>query len=119
MNIFQQRTLEALAEFAANFDCIETVYLFGSAARGDTANANDIDIYFEYTADISSNQQVISFQDKLAEWQIAASERLGRRVKPDCTWYGCQTHDIWKKIQGTAITARIGKAAMVGTPELK
>ena len=120
MNLFQQRTLEALAEFAANFACIDTVYLFGSVARGGTANANDIDIYFQYVSDLTQNvRDFDKFQGHLDDWTIEVSERLCRRVRPCCTWYGQRDHEIWQAIQATPVTVRIGKAAMVGTLAVK
>ena len=120
MNIFQQRTLEALAEFAAKFKCIDTVYLFGSVARGGTATANDIDVYFQYVPNLSQDvSDFAKFQGRVDDWTVAASERLCRRVRPCCTWYGHRDHEIWQAIQATPVTVRIGKAAMVPTLAVK
>jgi len=38
MNIFQQRVLQNMAEFADRFECIHALYLFGSDARGEAAS---------------------------------------------------------------------------------
>ena len=119
-NELQDRTLQILSEFAERFTCIKAVHLFGSVARGATDEAGDVDLFFEYADDMNvSDAQIGSFtkfQCELKQWQLLATQTLGKPVEPCCTYYGKRDEAIWQAIKDTPPIASLGKAFIVPTP---
>ena len=123
MNIFQQRVLEAVSELAAKHACIERIYIFGSAARGHTAHANDVDLAVEYGRDLHQSNALTEcygqFHSNVQRWALEQTELFGRPFRFSHVHYqdNREGDPIWQKI---ILAARdpvgsIGKATMAAT----
>jgi predicted nucleotidyltransferase len=82
MNIFQQRSLEMVAELASGFDCIRAIYIFGSVARGETATADDLDLCVEYVDglphSIDLGESYGQFQSTFERWANEKRDFIAR-----------------------------------------
>src|SRR5262249_32069033 len=54
MNSKQKIALDLIARWADRFDCIRTVVIYGSVARGDEKPDSDLDIDLEFVPDLSA-----------------------------------------------------------------
>jgi predicted nucleotidyltransferase len=122
INIFQQRVLQNIAEFADRFECIHALYLFGSVARGDTASANDIDICVHFVEGIENSTFLIKsyeqFQEQFEEWAEQHRCLIDRKVSVHNPFIREPKDKAWDVIQQHLPHAskRIRKAIMVPTP---
>ena len=117
----QSEVLEHVAAFAARFDCLEAIYIFGSVARGDFSAASDIDLAVHYRADMGRSSDLTEsytqFQSQQEEWTHAASERFGMPVKFARLYATDRDDDTWFEILRAAEkpVARLGKAILAAT----
>jgi predicted nucleotidyltransferase len=123
MNVFQERALEIVAKFADRFDCLKSLYLFGSVARGETAEAEDVDVAAEFKPmkDLVHGDDFQAFQSAFEDWQYEASVPLSRPVRFSYAYIDGRDDDCWRAIESAARNpvARVGKALMVATPRVK
>jgi len=122
VNPLQRRVLQLASAFAERFPNVKAVHIFGSIARGATDEANDVDLLFEFSDDFRFTEgtaQVAThsyFQDELDDWREWATQKLGKPVKPQPTWYGQHTVAILEAIKATPAIASCGKAFIMPTP---
>jgi predicted nucleotidyltransferase len=123
VNIFQQRTLEAVAALAERHECIKSIYIFGSVARGQTASANDIDLAVEYVDNLARSdltEDYTQFQSRYQEWALEQSECLARRVRFSHIYCKDKRQGdlVWERIIEAARepVGNLGKAVMAATP---
>lgn len=118
----QQRLLEFVAEFAACFDCIQALYIFGSVARGETSTARDIDICVEWVEafedDAELRESYLQFQSKIEDWATDNADRFGRRLSVHNWLWREPEERVLDWVRGAAKTSpgRIGKAILAATP---
>ena len=53
MNPKQQIALQTIAQWADRFECIQSVVIFGSVARGDEAPSSDLDVDLQFVTPLS------------------------------------------------------------------
>ena len=85
MNVFQERILEHVAALADEHRCIKAIYIFGSVARSETANCNDVDLSVDYfdiaemARDYRKGATYAKFQATFEDWATSrASHSHGR-----------------------------------------
>jgi predicted nucleotidyltransferase len=123
INIFQQRVLDVVAEFAGRFDCIKALYVFGSVARGETSIANDIDICVEYGPQTAAHfsDSFTAFQGAFEDWAVAVTELFGRPVRFHNIYLSDPKDAAWDAVMAAARVpaAAHGKAVLAATPRTK
>lgn len=132
MNAFQERALELVAAFVADYPCVKQIAIFGSVARGDTATADDVDLCVEYldVHQIAQSDELTAsygaFQQALQDWAEATRDLLFRPIRFSHPYIDSKYADkqsgkldeVWVLIQqhATMPTGRLGKAVLAPTP---
>jgi len=124
VNIFQERLLEHVAVFAARFQCLSAIYVYGGVARGETATADDVDLAADFLPEEvmarECGESYGQFQWAFEDWALASRDLFGRTFRFSRAFIG-ETGGEWSAVKAAAENpvAVIGKAVLAATPRHK
>src|SRR6266700_2722522 len=101
----QQGILDAIAAWASNYPCINTIHVFGSVARNEAHHASDLDIAFEYVPELNSDDAMVECYTKVnTDWEnLAASlkEKFGHQpTQTGLSPFACPYDEVaWRAIR--------------------
>jgi predicted nucleotidyltransferase len=121
VNPFQEAVLRYVADFAARYHCVVTIYVFGSVARGEIETAHDVDLAVEYLDMdqlVNCADSYTAFQAAFDDWAKAGTKLFGKPFIFSRVHIKDPDDDAWRAIKLAAKTpvARIGKAILAATP---
>ena len=116
----QQAILDDIAAWAANYPCIKAMHVYGSIARDEAKPTSDIDIAFEYVANLVSDRMTACYTQVNADWESLAAllkDKFGHQPKstglaPLVDQYD---HKAWAAIRAGRETGRSGKVMLTWT----
>ena len=117
----QQGILDAIATWANRYLCIKQIHVFGSVARNETHDASDLDIAFEYVADIMADDAMVDCYSRVnTDWgKLAESlkEQFGHQPKETgLSPFACPYDEVaWRAIRGGREVGRNGKVVLTWT----
>ena len=117
----QADILDEIAAWASKYPCIKAMHVYGSIARDEATALSDIDIAFEYVADLHSESGGVECYTKAnADWDALAArlkDRFGHQ--PRCTglspYAAPYDHKAWAAIRAGRKIGRRGKVLLTWT----
>ena len=114
----QIEVLKIVAEWAQRFSCIQTVYVFGSFARG-VQKPSDIDIAVGYVEDVAKRPMLECYSNVNA-CSAELEQSLSKVVSAPVGWTGlviAQGYDqtAWAAIRAGRMLRCCGKAQLIWT----
>jgi predicted nucleotidyltransferase len=113
--------LSHIAAWAASYPCIHVVHVFGSIARNQATPISDIDIAFEYVANIDKDSALVASYTKANEDWDKLVEDLKSKFghQPSITglspFNAPYDYTAWRAIRAGRQIGKIGKAIMTWT----
>lgn len=77
MNPKQEIALETIARWADRFECVKSVVIFGSVARGDEGPTSDLDVDLEFVAPLTGAGMAKSYVKARRSFEDLRKEILG------------------------------------------
>jgi predicted nucleotidyltransferase len=115
----QRDILDYIATWAATYPCIRVMHVFGSIARGDEKPTSDIDIAFEYVANIEKTQAMVTCYTQVNEdWDDLAyslQKRFGHLGSVTGLYLKPYDHKAWAAIREGREIGRRGKVNLTWT----
>jgi predicted nucleotidyltransferase len=121
MTAKQRDILDYIATWAANYPCIRVMHVYGSIARGEEKPTSDIDIAFEYVANIATEATMVTCYTKVNDdWESLAyslQDRFGHlgRVTGLSPYNAPYDHKAWAAIREGREIGRSGKVKLTWT----
>jgi predicted nucleotidyltransferase len=128
LNDLQDRALGAASAWAHQHPCLERVFIFGSAVRGDDHAGSDLDIAVEYVPEIyeptKASDDMMRSHSKLNDtaeaWALRLGASIGRPVHLHRMYSPGPEDRAWPaivKASANPVAVR-GKTWMVATPAI-
>jgi polymorphic toxin system nucleotidyltransferase-like protein len=116
----QQNILNDIAAWAKQYPCIKAMHVYGSVARNEAKATSDIDIAFEYVANLVSGGMATCYENVNADWETLADRlkaKFGHQPKQTGLSPYADPYDskAWAAIRVGREIGRSGKVILTWT----